>query len=161
MYLILFLFYFIFVFTVEILKSGVSVSLSTCVCVCTRACLCACVWTCQFRVELLSKTHTSNKSNVTTGRNGTATLLLLPPSRRHSRCRCWWWRTLACSICSLCVCLYSASCVAAAVNCRQFPRQSSAASSPSLPLPPSSAGTHALHTHHHNSCVRPYVWVCV
>lgn len=37
-------------------------------CVWPRACLCACVWTCQFRVELLSKTHTSNKSNVTTGR---------------------------------------------------------------------------------------------
>lgn len=72
-----FYFYFIFVFTVEILKSGVSVS--TCVCVRARVCVRLCVWTCQFRVELLSKTHTSNKSNVTTGRNGTATHLLLPP----------------------------------------------------------------------------------
>lgn len=49
------------------------------VCVYARVFVCVCVWTCQFRVELLSKTHTSNKSNVTTGRNGTATHLLLPP----------------------------------------------------------------------------------
>lgn len=139
------------------------------VCVYARVCVCVrvCVWTCQFRVELLSKTHTSNKSNVTTGRNGTATHLLLPPPC----CRCWWWRTLACSICSLCVrlcvCLYSASGVAAAVNCRQFPRQSSAGPSPSL--------CHCLHllllahTHYtHTTTTAVYVpmceltvWVCV
>lgn len=65
MYLILFLFYFIFVFTVEILKSGVSVSLSTCVCDRARVCVRVCE---RVSVELLSKTHTSNKSNVTTGR---------------------------------------------------------------------------------------------
>lgn len=158
MYLILFLFYFIFVFTVEILKSGVSVSLSTCVCDRARVCVRVCERV-SFVLSFYQK-HTRQINQMSQrDENGTATLLLLPPSLSHSRCRCWWWRTLACSICSLCVCLYSASGVAAAVNCRQFPRQSSATSSPSLLLPPSSAGTHALHTHHHNSCVRPYVCV--
>lgn len=61
---------------------------------------------------------------------------------------------------TVCVCLYSASGVAAAVNCRQFPRQSSAASSPSL--------WHCLHllllahTHYtHTTTTAVYVPMCV
>lgn len=123
---------------------------------CTRACLCAFV--CERVSFVLSfyQKHTRQINQMSqrdeTGRRHTSSFPLAVVADDDEL-------SLAQYVLCVCVCLYSASGVAAAVNCRQFPRQSSAASSPSL--------WHCLHllllahTHYtHTTTTAVYVPMC-
>lgn len=131
------------------------------VCVCVNApdYACVCLWTCQFRVELLSKTHTSNKSNVTMGqRDGTrrlpASFCLMTNSRLLNTCDCM-------RVCvRLCV-----WCMRRRLRrCGQLPPISKAlaeGSAFSLPLPLPSTGKCQQHTHKYAQQLCRCVCVCV